>query len=109
MINRRALGPASILTAMIAMTWPTAVQGQQRTDRRGPKRSRRQVRMVHRGLGRVKVSILTQFYGQPGILKLFTDSLRGWPTEAARDLTGMRSISEATNHTTMITMPIAGT
>ncbi len=33
----------------------------------------------------VKVSILTQVYGQPKILKLFADALRGWPTEAARE------------------------
>lgn len=33
----------------------------------------------------MKVSILTQVYGQPGILKKFTDALRGWPTDMARE------------------------
>jgi hypothetical protein len=32
-----------------------------------------------------RVSLLTQVYGQPGMLKTFTDSLRGWPTDMARE------------------------
>ena len=30
-----------------------------------------------------RVSILSQVYGQPGILKTFTDALRGWPEDMA--------------------------
>jgi hypothetical protein len=31
------------------------------------------------------ISLLTQVYGQPRLLKAFTDELRGWPYEAARE------------------------
>lgn len=33
----------------------------------------------------MKVSILTQVYGQPKLLKFFTDALRGWDSSYARD------------------------
>ena len=33
----------------------------------------------------VRVSLLTQVYGQPGIFKKFTDALRGWPADLARE------------------------